>query len=117
MANGFSNATNGKRRPFPGGVLFAGLPLETMRYALAPSAGFVDSTLMPVFLPSAPEMKLGTLWACQLVAAIRSYSLAPSGRLGISSTMLFLLPSRVWAQRRCILKLAACSFTVRMMAA
>ena len=39
-------------------------------------------------------MKPRTLWACQSVAAMMSSSVAPSGRLSMSRTMAFLLPSR-----------------------
>ena len=46
-------------------------------------------------MPRLPEMKPRTLCACQSVAAMMSASVAPSGRLSMSRTMAFLLPSRV----------------------
>ncbi len=68
------------------------LGLEAVR--TRPSGVLTDSVARPVFLPSVPERKPRTLWACQPVAAMMSASVAPSARRSISRTMAFFEPSR-----------------------
>src|SRR5579872_56461 len=59
-----------------------------------PSSRFVDTTGRSIFLPSVPEIKPRTLWACQESAFIGSASVAPFGRRRSASACAVLLPSR-----------------------
>jgi hypothetical protein len=55
---------------------------------------FVDSIFSPIFFPRVPEIKPRTLWACQSVAFMMSFKLAPPARFSRSSTFSVLLPWR-----------------------
>src|SRR5438874_12902135 len=49
----------------------------------------------PIFLPTVPDRNPRTECACQPVAFISSFSVAPCGRFSSSSTLAGLLPSRL----------------------
>src|SRR5947209_14136125 len=68
-----------------------------MLYTRSPSSRRTDSTVRPIFLPSAPLMNPRTLWACQPVAFVIWVSVAPPLRWSRPSTVAFLLPSRAAA--------------------
>ena len=54
----------------------------------------MDVIVRPSFLPTVPDRKPRTEWACHEVAFISSASVAPSGCFSKSRTLAALLPSR-----------------------
>src|SRR5882672_10743206 len=68
-----------------------------MLYTRSPSSRRAESTVSPIFLPSAPLMNPRTLWACQPVAFMIWASVAPPFRWSRPRTSAFLLPSRAGA--------------------
>src|SRR5947208_16216244 len=68
-----------------------------MLYTPSPSSRRTESTVRPIFLPSAPLMNPRTLWACQPVAFMIWASVAPPFRWSRPRTVAFLLPSRAAA--------------------
>lgn len=65
--------------------------------------------MSPIFLPMPPEMKPRMLWACHWVESAISWRLAPSARRISSSTMAFLLPSRVVGAASILLMSSNCA--------
>ncbi len=85
-----------RRADVAGGV---GRILEMIRYFVSryrrsPSSPFVDSTVSPIFLPTAPLMNPRTECGCQPVDFMISAKVAPFGRRIISSTLAVLLSAR-----------------------
>src|SRR2546422_8575150 len=68
-----------------------------MLYTRSTSSRRTESTVSPIFLPSAPLMNPRTLWACQPVAFIIWVRVAPPLRWSRPRTVAFLLPSRAAA--------------------
>src|SRR5713226_8988872 len=62
-----------------------------------PSLVLLDSIFRPIFLPKVPERKPRTEWACQPVAFIMCFKVAPPDRFTSSSTLAVLLPWRTRA--------------------
>jgi len=60
----------------------------------SPFSPFSETTVSPSFLPTVPDRKPRIECACQPVAFIRSFSVAPSERFSKSRILAVLLPSR-----------------------
>src|SRR5579862_6687310 len=60
----------------------------------SPSPLLVDTTARFIFLPTVPEMKPRTECACQAVAFMISFKVAPPGRCSRSRILPVLLPGR-----------------------
>ena len=68
-----------------------------IRYTRSLSVRKVDSTEIPIFLPTVPLMKPRTLCACQSVPFINSFNVTPPGRFSRSRILAVLLPWRAVA--------------------
>src|ERR1019366_2381711 len=72
---------------------FVGLQPLT-EYRRSPSSALVDVTASPIFLPRAPDINPRTECACQSVAFMSSFRVAPPERFSRSRTLEVLLPWR-----------------------
>src|ERR1017187_8119833 len=61
-------------------------------YRRCPSSALVDLTVSPIFLPRTPDINPRTECACQPVAFISSFPVAPPERFSRSRTLAVLLP-------------------------
>src|ERR1019366_7049936 len=69
-------------------------PAPLSEHRRSPSSALVDVTVSPIFLPRAPDRNPRTECACQPVAFMSSFRVAPPERFSRSRTLAVLLPWR-----------------------